>query len=241
MKKTIVKKYVIYCRFSPRPKEEAEKSESLETQEEVCRAYVKKHGGIVVAVYGDPELSGADEERPGLWDAVAALKPGYVLLAWKSDRLARSVWLSEYLVREVKFRKASIETVDNGEYSDDPDKELIRRILQAFDDYARRIGNYRTKHSMLRHQKDNRPMSAEPPYGKRLAKGKGPRRWEDDPKEMKVVERILTMRNVEAKGYREIAALLNHDRVPSRGAEWSHVKIIRICNRADGEAAYVKR
>lgn len=230
--------YVIYCRFSPRPK--PEDCDSLETQEQICRAYVEKQGGIVVAVYGDPELSGADEERPALWDAIDALKPGYILLTWKTDRMARSVYLAEYIAREVRSAKAKIETVDNGELSDDPDKKLIRQVLQAFDEYARVIGNYRTKHSMLRYQKDNRPMSAEPPYGKRLAKGKGPRRWEVDPQEMKIVKRILTMRNVDGKGYREIAAKLNSEGVKSRGKEWSHPKIMRICGRDAGEASYVK-
>jgi site-specific DNA recombinase len=85
-------KAIVYARFSPRP--DAAESESNAAQLDLCRAYAKQMGWTVTDEHQDTALSGDDEDRPGLWAALDALPRKGVLLAYKLDRLARSIYLS---------------------------------------------------------------------------------------------------------------------------------------------------
>ena len=238
--------FIVYARFSPRP--DANNCESIETQTELARSYVAKKGGEILKICADPDMSGADHERPGLWEAMDALKPGYTLLVWKTDRLVREVYLAEKLFREIAEKRARFETIETGEITQSPHDKLVRGILTHFDQYIREIGNYRTSLSMRRHQKNDRAMSAYPPYGKRRAADcpvtrEGvetmQRRWEDDPEEMAIVERIL-QESAAGLSHYAIAEGLNRDGIPARGERWYKKSVARICLRAASETAYAR-
>ncbi len=117
-------KVTCYARFSPRP--DAATSESNDTQRDLCRAYATKQGWEIVAEFADAALSGKDHERPGLWAAMDALKRGMVLLVLKMDRLARDVYLSHTLDREILAKGARLVSVMNeGTWEDRPEDKLI--------------------------------------------------------------------------------------------------------------------
>ena len=154
---------ILYVRFSPR--RNADTCESCEMQLELCRAYCKRKGYEVAGEFEDRALSGGEEERPGLWAALEALKRGDVLLAYKLDRLARDVYLSELIQRETNKHGATVEAVEGGTNGDGPEQRMIRQILQAFAEYERKVIVARTKAAMLRHQAAGRRMSARIPFG----------------------------------------------------------------------------
>src|SRR5689334_22340398 len=79
---------VIYCRVST--DEQAKSGLGLEAQEARCRAWAAANGYDVAAVFVDEGASAKTLKRPELAKALAALKPGRVLVAYKLDRLTRT-------------------------------------------------------------------------------------------------------------------------------------------------------
>ncbi len=196
---------IIYTRFSPR--RNADNCESIEAQLDFCRQWCKENNVKVVAEFSDRALSGGDEDRPELWAAIAALERGYVLVVYRLDRLARSVYLSDIIERAVQTKKATFLSIaGEGTWSDSDEDFLIRKILQALAEYERKVIAARTKAAMLRHQAQGKLMGSIPQYG-----------WQIDPEDSKRIvknpqERIIInqIKRLDSKGLslRKIAAEL---------------------------------
>lgn len=212
---------VIYARFSPR--RNAEECESIETQMELCRAYCGKHGYAVAGEFQDRERSGDDEDRPGLWDAIAALGHGNVLIVYKLDRLARLVYLSEVIRRQVERAGARIESVnEQSTNGDTPEDALIRQILQAFGEYEKKVIAARTSAAMRRHQLAGRRMGRTDrlPYGWKIDPA-DPKRMIEDTQE---VAAMAAAKALKATGMslRQIGIALAISGYPPRtGTRWS--------------------
>jgi len=198
---------IIYARFSPR--RNADKCESIEAQLDFCRKWCRDNNVKIVGEFADRALSGADEERPELWAAIAALERGYVLVVYRLDRLARSVYLSDIIERSINKKKASFLSISGeGTWSDSDEDWLIRKILQTLAEYERKVIGARTRAAMLRHQASGKLMGSIPPYGFML-----------DPKDSKRIvknpyERIIInqIKRLDKKGLslRQIAAELTN-------------------------------
>src|SRR5438105_6493596 len=169
---------ILYARFSPRRNEDEEKRLRAERPEEErdsiskqlarCQEFCKKRGWRVASQHTDEALSGAEEDRPGHWDAVAALTKGSVLVIDKMDRLARDKYLFVMIEREVTKKRATIVSVaGEGTESNSAESELIRGIMQSLAVYQRRIIKARTAAAMRRHQANGRRMGRADrcPYG----------------------------------------------------------------------------
>jgi DNA invertase Pin-like site-specific DNA recombinase len=190
-------------------------------------------------------MSGADEDRPGLWRAVDELKRGWVLLAYNHDRIARSVFLSEYINREVEKKGASIEVVTGCMNGKSDENVMIRQVLQSFAEYTRKAMAARTKAAMLRHQDSGRRMSSRTPYGwtqdfdkEAHAKAQAeqgimtPRAWlKPCPEEQEIIKYIQELRK-SGLGYHGIANRLMAEDKPCRGGKWFHTTIKAILKRA---------
>jgi site-specific DNA recombinase len=226
------KRYRTYARFSPR--RNGHECQSNEMQNSYMEEYCKSRGSIA-GRYEDRESSGDDEDRPGLWDAINSLKRGEVLLVYKYDRLARSVYLEEYLHRQVAKRGATIEAVVDGR-SDSPQDVLVRQILASFAEFEKKIIGARTKAAMARHMQNGRVMGGDLPYGQReaepqLINGKLCRMMEPDPAEMAIRDEILTLRASGLSSYK-IADRFNTRGVPCRGSKWHPHSVRRVVGRA---------
>jgi len=155
---------IIYARFSPR--RNSDDCESIEAQLDFCRKWCRENNVKIAGEYADRALSGGDEDRPELWAAIAALGRGYVLVVYRLDRLARSVYLSDIIERAIKTKKATFLSIaGEGTWSDSDEDFLIRKILQALAEYERKVIGARTKAAMLRHQANGRLMGSIPRYG----------------------------------------------------------------------------
>ena len=229
----------IYVRFSDR--RDSEHCQSNEMQLEICRKYCENHGYEIAGEFADDAVSGAEEDRPVLWNAIASLKRGMVLVVYRADRLARNVYLHELIYRSVRKRKATIEVVDGGRNGDTAEDELLRTVMAAFSAYERRVIAARTKAAALRLQARNVAVSSVPPFGKRAAEAVettkngqawSQRMWEDDPAELRVIGEIRHMR-LAGLGLREIARALNIKGERIRGREWNHVAVKRILEREE--------
>lgn len=224
-----MKKAILYARFSPR--RNAEESESIETQLELCRAYCAHQKIEIAGEYFDRALSGASADRPGLWCAVGILRRGDTLVVYRLDRLARSVFLSHIIQRAVEKAGARIASASGeGTWSDTPEDALIRNILIALAEYERKVIATRTQVAMLRHQAKGRKMSHVCPYG-----------WQDDPDrpgymvgndEERGVIRLIIEQHEAGRSPAAIGAWLVAQGITCRGRiVWHRRSISRILKR----------
>ena len=221
----------LYARFSPR--KNAMECESVEHQLADLRDWCARQGYMVMGEYRDEALSGGDYERPGLWDAVAALRPGETLLVRSLDRLARDVYLVEVLVRKVAKMRAKIVALQNGDLSaDDPDAVMIRQILAAIAERQRKVTAALTRAAMRRKQADGKRMGRadRAPYGWMPDPANGKRLVPVD-EEIAVIRRMMDLHRRRVRPA-TIASILNREGVMTRiGREWRGGSISRIIRR----------
>jgi DNA invertase Pin-like site-specific DNA recombinase len=135
-----MKKIIAYIRVST--DEQAESGLGLEAQRAAIRAAI---GGEPDAWYHD-DLPGKRADRPGLLAALDALQRGDTLIVAKRDRLAREVYLSAWIDKEVTRKRATcISAAGEGTDGDDPASELMRHIIDAFAHYERQVIGVRTR------------------------------------------------------------------------------------------------
>lgn len=225
---------IIYARFSPR--RNAKDCESIAMQLEACRRYARSQKWEIAGTYEDPEVSGKEEDRPALWQAVGAVKRGDILLVWKLDRLARSAYLSFHLERIITKRRARIvSATGEGTWEDTAEGRLIRRILQANAEYERELIGARTRAAVLRHQANGRRMSSIAPFGWKVHP-EDPKRLLPVREEQGIIRRVTEMRK-EGSGPRQIARRLREEGHKCRGERfWHHTLIRNILRRAQAAA-----
>ena len=217
---------ILYARFSPRRDEET--CESDEIQLDYCRKHAAARGWPVAGEYTDPARSGADADRPGLWQAVDALARGYVLVVYKLDRLARDMYLSEYIRHQVTKKGATVESVcDHGANGTDPGAILFRQLLQAFSEYERQQIRARTSSMMLGMQRAGRAVGSAPYGWVKVGTGKGCR-LEPDPDRQAGLQRIIELADT-GNSPRTICTTLEAEGIPAqKGTRWHPTSVIRI-------------
>lgn len=220
-------KAAIYTRWSPRP--DADTTEATKAQLTICRNHCRAKGHEIApgCEFSDEDVSGDDDTRVGLWQAIDALKRGWVLVVADPERLARSVYLEERIHRDVARKGATIECVMGGTHLQGYDGQMIRQIMAAIREREKKYNADRTKARMLAHQANGRAMSKHAPFGfERVGKtlvGNG--------SEQAVLIRILDWT---AQGMTPgwIASRLNAEGQPCRGKRWHRETIRRAIARA---------
>lgn len=200
-------KGIIYARFSPRRNND--ECESIEAQLDFCRKWCKQNNVEIVSEFADRALSGADEERPELWAAIEALERSYVLVVYRLDRLARSVYLSDIIERAIKRKKATfISVCGEGTWGFTDEDWLVRKILQTLAEYERKVIGARTQAAMLRHQANGKLMGSVPPYGF-MIDPENSRRIVKNPQERVIINQIQRLHK-KGLSLRQIAAELTN-------------------------------
>lgn len=243
-------KVVSYARFSPRPN--SADCDSVERQHYDIAEWAKAHNHEIMGTFSDKAVSGADDERPGLMDAIDACKRGYALVVRTMDRFSRDVRLAEAFLLKLAARGASLITLDGISTIDEtPEQELMRCIFSAIAQYQRKANNRRTSRRMQQLQAEGRRMSKRAPYGmmpgddREVTLPSGTTEVHKTlvpcPQEQ---DNIITIRRLADQGMtsRAIAAHLNHAGIDCRGLPWNHVTVYRILRkRAAGRAITVPR
>lgn len=234
-------KAIIYTRFSPR--RNPEDCESCESQRAACEEYCKKHGHEVAGYFEDRGASGSDENRPGFWAAMAAMRHGWALIVWKFDRLARDVYLHCVVERHVLSLKGSlISASGEGEISKNlpVEQKLMLDIVRAFTAYERRVISARTSAAMRRRQNSGQRMSSNPPFGFRIDPN-NPNALVDDPHEQDAIKLILKLTR-EGKSSRAVAKELKAQNFACRGPlGWRSMTVLRTLGRLRRNGIEVSR
>jgi DNA invertase Pin-like site-specific DNA recombinase len=137
---------IAYLRVSS--EEQADSGNGINGQSDACQTWAARNDCEVAGEFKDEGISGAAgiNKRPGLLDAVAALKRGDVLVVAKRDRIGRDpivVAMAEAAVSRKGARVVS--AAGEGTDSDSPTDILMRRMVDAFAEYERLLGGARTK------------------------------------------------------------------------------------------------
>jgi DNA invertase Pin-like site-specific DNA recombinase len=136
---------IFYRRVST--EEQAISGLGLEAQLTACKAAAERLGATRVELFADEGLSAAKpiEKRPGLVAALANLTAGDFLVVAKRDRLARDVLMALMIERQVqKLGARIISAAGEGTDDDEPSNILMRRIIDAFNEYERLMIKVRT-------------------------------------------------------------------------------------------------
>ncbi len=92
----------------------------------------------VTEVYGDT-ASGAVADRPGLAAALASVHSGDVLVAWRLDRLGRSVAHLAEVVQGLTARGVAVRTLVDGVDTTTSTGRLLAHLLLSVAEYEREI------------------------------------------------------------------------------------------------------
>ncbi|RIZ71860.1 MAG: recombinase family protein [Methylococcales bacterium] len=125
-----------------------EQTLGMEAQRAAITAWAERQGMTVARWCEDLGVSGGAEleARPGLLEALGAVRDlrAGVLVAHKADRIARDVYVSELVKRELRAAGAGLALVE-GICGDDPFSEMAATVMDAAARLERRMIGARTK------------------------------------------------------------------------------------------------
>jgi len=163
------KEAVLYARRSieDRKRGRADRSPSLDSQLRACREFVGGEGVAVIGEFADDGMSGANWERPALWEAVEAAPPGGQFVFFDLDRFSRENELLWNAIRKLREKRVLPRT-PRQDYPDSEEGDILLGIGGAMAagerrKIARRIARWRVDY--MRVGKHTGPA----PYGYRLA------------------------------------------------------------------------
>lgn len=227
---------IAYLRVST--DEQAASGAGLDAQLDACRRWADREGCELVGPYRDEGVSGATplDERPGLADAVAELVAGDVLLVAKRDRLGRDPLVVAYVEMKAGTRGARVvSAAGEGTDDDTPTSILMRRIVDAFAEYERRLIKARTA-SALAAKRQRGEVTGHPRYGvqvvddgRRSKKGGNPIAEAPCPEELDTLGLIRRMRS-EGASLAQICAALQAREIPTKrgGPTWARSTVAKL-------------
>lgn len=215
---------VLYARVSPKGRRgsrsgEELAAESLRSQLEMLHQYCSARKYKIVGQYSDEFISGDEENRAGLWDAVDQCTADRVLIIWRYDRLARSVFLEESIKRELQRKGARIEAVD-GNNGNSPEDELVRGILAYVAEYERKLISARTKAQIRAKQKAGLKITEHEPFGT-MSDPLDDRKLVPHPVEVQLLYHMLELR-MTGMSYRAVGTQMNRRGERWRGKKFHH-------------------
>ncbi|MFV0633991.1 recombinase family protein [Demequina sp.] len=99
-------------------------------------------------IYTDDGLTGTNHDRPGLREAVAACRPGDVLVVTKLDRLARSVPDARDIVDELTRRGVALSIGGSVHDPQDPVGRLLFSALSMIAEFEADLVRSRTREGL---------------------------------------------------------------------------------------------
>lgn len=150
---------------------------SLETQREVCSAYIKcqahRNWIELPQCYDDGGFSGGSLERPALKRLIGDIEAGRLdmVVVYKIDRLSR--WLGDFirLIDTLEKYNASFISVTQTFDTSDSMGRLVLNILLTFAQFERELASNRTRDKKAALMRRGLYVGGTPPFGYTLAKG----------------------------------------------------------------------
>jgi DNA invertase Pin-like site-specific DNA recombinase len=203
----------------------------MEAQRTAITGWAQQRGVTVAQWFEDLGVSGGAEleKRPGLVAALSAVREHHagLLVAHKADRVARDVYVSELVKRELRMVGAGVALVE-GICGDDPFSEMAGTVMDAAARMERRMIAARTKAALAVKKAKGEKTGGSVPFGFQLRQDGI--HLEPHPVEHPILVRILDLRR-KGLGGRRIAATLTAEGHKPRGMTWNHGNIQVLADR----------
>jgi DNA invertase Pin-like site-specific DNA recombinase len=165
-----IKRCAIYTRKSTTNRLDAEMN-SLETQREVCSAYVtsQKYKSWVELSkrYDDGGRSGSDLDRPALAALMEDIEEGKIdtVVVYKIDRLTRSLVDFVRLVDLFEQREITLVSISQAFDTSDSMGRMVLNILLTFSQFEREMIGERVRDSLRARKRHGKIHGGKPPFG----------------------------------------------------------------------------
>jgi len=190
-------------------------------QREAIERYVAANGIKIVKWFEERAVCGATEweNRPAWSDMVQHLNGVRTIVIECLNRLARELFIQEYILRDLKQRGVTLVSAMEPDLDSDPGRVLFRQMMGAIAQYDRTMIVLKLKAARKRQKASEGRCEGRKPYG-------------DRPGERAVIERIKEARAA-GQAFDAIAAALNAEGVATRtaGKRWFGSTVAKIMRR----------
>lgn len=208
---------VAYIRVSTQ--EQADSGLGLAAQKARIEAYCTAQGWKLAALFADAGVSAKTLDRPALTEALAALKPGRVLVALKLDRLTRTARDLDELTARVQDQGGEWATVEGAYDTGSAMGRFMLRVVADIAQMEREVTAERTS-AALQAKKARRERLGTTPLGYKTVDTPEGRCVEVDAEGAETVQMARALFDA-GKSYRAIAAELTAaGRKTKRGGPW---------------------
>ncbi len=215
------KNAAIYCRVST--EDQAREGYSLPEQQEKLKDLCKYRDYNIYGIYEDAGISGKDmEHRPQFQKMLESVRDGKVnvIVAYKLDRLTRSVRDLEILISELEKYECSLECAMDDINTSTANGRFFVRMLTVLSQLEIERVSERTKFGMVGAIKDGHI-----PVRKTLGFMRKDKKLIINPAESNIIERIFDL-YYKGKSYQQIANILNDEKVLNK--KWYDTTILKI-------------
>lgn len=191
-------------------------------QRAAIQRYADANGIRIVRWFEERAVCGATEweNRPAWSEMVQHLNGVRTIIIERLDRLARELFIQEYILRDLKQRGVALVSVGEQDLDSDPARVLFRQLMGAIAQYDRTMTVLKLRAARKRQKAATGRCEGRKPYGSR-------------PGEQATMDRIRELRAA-GRPYDAIAATLNSDGVSTRtaGRRWFGSTVAKIMRRA---------
>lgn len=225
-----------YIRVSSKGQADEER-DGLPRQRRAIEAFAQKAGYEIVKWFEDAGVSGTldIENRPGLFDMVAALKLNGVrtVLVEQDSRMARDSFVAMKLLEIFRGAGVTVICANTGVNwtpdANDATAQFVWTILQASAKFHKDIQNATMRAARDRMRKDGKRVEGHPPYGYKVVPieqdGKVVKQLVQAPAEQAIIAQIKAGRKAR-KTWATITKELNDAGLRTRrGTEWSRQRV----------------
>ena len=212
-----------------------EDSYGLPAQEDAILSYARNQGIEVVAFFVDDGYSGATLDRPGLQELIkeSGSKSFDVVLVAKMDRVARDVYYSLFIEKELLINSIVIVSVSEPVSGSDPMNTAFRQLMAVFAQLEKDM-------ITMRMSNGRRQKASQGGYsGGRAALGycakRGTKKLRVDSSKARAVKRTFELR-AKHPGWslRQLAECLNEEgHTTAQGKKFKPMQVKRILDREE--------
>jgi putative DNA-invertase from lambdoid prophage Rac len=223
-----------YCRVST--DRQADSGISLDEQERKIEARCRENDWHLEHVYVDAGVSGSTPlgKRPEGARLLAAVRPGYIVIAAKMDRMFRSAFDALQTIESFKRRRISLWLLDlGGDCSGNGISELIVTVLAAVAQFERSLISERIKDAKRNLRRGNKHQGGRRPFGWQFGQANGHGRARElvpDEAEQAAIADIVAMREAGA------TLIAIRDQLRGQGFAISHQSVKNIIERHEAAA-----
>lgn len=212
----LTKKYaVIYIRVSS-SKQVGSDHHSLQSQEEMCKNYCRLYGYTIKNVFRDEGLTGRNDKRDGLQNALSNMQTGDSLVIYSISRLSRNMRDFSNIMHELADKKQFLISVSEHFDSNTPNGNLMMNILGSMAEFESLTIGKRTQDTLNSLMNKGR-IFGNVPYGYKVDKTKKGRLIENHD-EQEVIK-FLSEKKEEGLTIKQIVDLVHEKKYKKRNGK----------------------